>query len=196
MKNSTKILIAIVALAVIMGLYFGSIYNKMVELDEETTVQWSKVEVQYQRRSDLIPNLVNTVKGFAAQEKDVLTSVVEARAKATSINISANDLSPENIKKFQAAQSQLSGSLSRLLVTMEKYPELKSNKNFLELQAQLEGTENRIATERGRFSESVGAFNKYIRKFPNNLISGNFGFEAKGTFESEEGTEKAPDVSF
>jgi LemA protein len=107
MKNSTKILIAIVALAVIMGLYFGSIYNKMVELDEETTVQWSKVEVQYQRRSDLIPNLVNTVKGFAAQEKDVLTSVVEARAKATSINISANDLSPENIKKFQAAQSQL-----------------------------------------------------------------------------------------
>ena len=168
----------------------------MVEKDEKIAQQWAQVENQYQRRADLIPNLINTVKGAANYEKETLQAVIEARSKATSIQVNADNLTPENIQKFQAAQDQLSGALSRLLVSVERYPELKANKNFLELQAQLEGTENRIATERKRFNDSVGDYNTYIRKFPRNLYAGMFDFEKKGYFESDKGADKAPTVNF
>jgi LemA protein len=154
------------------------------------------VQSAYQRRADLIPNLVNTVKGYAEFEKSTLTAVVEARAKATSMTIDPSNLNPENIQKFQAAQDGLSGALSRLLVTIEKYPDLKANQNFLELQSQLEGTENRINVERNKFNELVKEYNTYIKKFPNNLIAGLFNMEKKGYFEAAAGSEKAPEVKF
>jgi len=168
----------------------------MVEKDEQIAQQWAQVENQYQRRSDLIPNLVNTVKGYADFEKSTLTAVVEARAKATSVQVNANDLNPESIKKFQTAQGELTGALSRLLVSVERYPDLKANQSFLELQAQLEGTENRISTERKRFNDAVGDYNSYIRKFPRNLYASAFDFEKKGYFEADKGSEKAPSVNF
>jgi len=145
---------------------------------------------------ELIPNLVSTVKGYAEFEKSTLTEVIQARASATSMKIDANNLSPENIAKFQQAQEGLSGALSRLLVSVEKYPDLKANQNFLELQSQLEGTENRIAVERGRFNEMVQAYNKYVRSFPNNIFAGMFGFAQKGYFQAVAGSEKAPEVKF
>jgi LemA protein len=160
------------------------------------SAQWAQVENVYQRRADLIPNLVNTVKGYANFEKDVLTAVTEARAKATSVNVDASKLSPESIQQFQQAQGQLSSSLSKLLVVVEKYPDLKANQNFLELQAQLEGTENRITVERGRFNEVTQEYNSTIRTFPNNITSGMFGFSKKGYFEAEKGAEKVPEVKF
>ena len=150
----------------------------------------------YQRRLDLIPNLVKTVQGAADYEKGTLEAVVEARAKATSVQVDANNLTEEAIAKFQAAQDQLSSALSKMLVTVERYPELKANQNFLELQAQLEGTENRIAVERNKFNETVGDYNSYIRKFPNNIISGLFNFDKKGYFKATAGAENAPDVNF
>jgi LemA protein len=168
----------------------------MVKLDEKVSAQWAQVENVYQRRADLIPNLVNTVKGYANFEKDVLTAVTEARAKATSVNVDASKLSPESIQQFQQAQGQLSSSLSKLLVVVEKYPDLKANQNFLELQAQLEGTENRITVERGRFNEVTQEYNSTIRTFPNNITSGMFGFSKKGYFEAEKGAEKVPEVKF
>ena len=168
----------------------------MVNKDEAVNTEWSNVETQYQRRNDLIPNLVNTVKGFANQEKEVLVGVTEARSKASSINLDASNLTAENMQQFQAAQGQLNSALSRLLVTVEKYPELKSNQNFLELQAQLEGTENRIAVSRKRFNEVTQDYNTYIRTFPNSMIAGWGGFERKPLFEAEEGAEKAPEVQF
>ena len=171
-------------------------YNNMVDKDETISQKWADVETQYQRRGDLIPNLVYTVKGYADFEQETLTQVIEARSKATSINISAGDLTPENIAKFQAAQSQLSGALSRLLVTVERYPDLKANQNFLELQSQLEGTENRISVSRKNFNESVQDYNKYIRQFPRVIYAGWFGFETKGYFEADAGTENAPTVQF
>jgi LemA protein len=171
-------------------------YNTMVEKDETVTKSWADVEAQYQRRADLIPNLVSTVKGYADFEQETLTQVIEARAKATSTEIKVDNLTPENVQKFQAAQDGLSSALSRLLVTVERYPDLKANQNFLELQAQLEGTENRIAVARTRFNESVGDYNAYIRKFPKNLIAGMFDFEKRGYFESAAGSENAPQVSF
>ena len=171
-------------------------YNQMVNLDERVGSAWSQVQNQYQRRADLIPNLVNTVKGAANFEKETLTAVIEARAKATSMQISPDNLTPENIAKFQAAQSQLTGALSRLLVTVEQYPELKANQNFLELQSQLEGTENRISVERRNFNETVQQYNSYVRSFPRNLYAGFFGFEKKGYFEAEAGAQKAPTVQF
>lgn len=171
-------------------------YNTMVQKEEQVASSWSQVENQYQRRADLIPNLVNTVKGAADFEKSTLTQVIEARAKATSIQVDANELNPEQIQKFQQAQEQLSGALSRLLVAVERYPDLKANQNFLELQAQLEGTENRIAVERNRFNETVQDYNSYIRKFPQNLIAGMFDFERKGYFEAQAGSEQAPTVEF
>ena len=160
------------------------------------SASWAQVENQYQRRADLIPNLVNTVKGYADFEQETLTEVIEARAKATSINVDAGELNPQQVQQFQEAQEQLSGALSRLLVTVERYPELKANQNFLELQAQLEGTENRIATERMRFNEAVQAYNAYIRQFPQTVIAGWFDFEKKGYFEAESGAEEAPTVTF
>ncbi|MDC1221267.1 LemA family protein [Salibacteraceae bacterium] len=171
-------------------------YNSMVDKDETVSQKWSDVQTQYQRRSDLIPNLVSTVKGYAEFEKSTLTEVIQARSQATSMNISADDLTPENIAKFQAAQSKLSGALSRLLVTVERYPDLKANQNFLELQAQLEGTENRIAVSRQKFNESVKDYNSYIRSFPRVIYAGWFDFAKKGYFEADAGTENAPKVEF
>lgn len=171
-------------------------YNTMVTKDETVEAQWANVENAYQRRADLIPNLVNTVKGAANFEQETLTGVIEARAKATSVNISPDNLTPENLERFQQAQGQLSGALSRLLVSVERYPELKANQNFLELQAQLEGTENRISVERRKFNEAVQDYNTTVRSFPNNLMAGIFGFERKGHFQADPGSEKAPTVQF
>ncbi|PRY89813.1 LemA family protein [Mongoliibacter ruber] len=172
------------------------VYNIFVQNEETINGQWAEVETQYQRRADLIPNLVNTVKGYADFEQQTLTQVIEARAKATSINLNADDLTPENIARFQEAQDQLSGSLSRLLVSVERYPELKANQNFLELQAQLEGTENRIAVARRNFNQSVQSYNSNLRTFPNNMFAGWYGFERKGYFEAAQGAETAPNVQF
>lgn len=171
-------------------------YNDMVEKDEKVTQQWSQVENVYQRRADLIPNLVKTVKGYADHEKETLEGVINARAKATSTTINAGNLNAETIKNFQSAQDGLSSALSKLMVVVERYPDLKANKNFLELQAQLEGTENRIAIERKRFNEAVGDYNTYIRSFPKNLTASMFDFEKRDYFKAQEGAEKAPDVEF
>lgn len=171
-------------------------YNSMVEKSEAVEGQWAQVENVYQRRADLIPNLVNTVKGYADFEKETLTEVIEARSKATSIQVDASDLNPESIAKFQAAQSNLSGALSKLLVTVERYPDLKANQNFLELQTQLEGTENRISTERMRFNETTKDYNTYIKQLPRVIYAGWFGFEKKGYFEADNGAEEAPKVEF
>lgn len=171
-------------------------YNSMIKLDEQVTSQWAQVENVYQRRSDLIPNLVASVKGAADFEKSTLTDVINARAKATSINVDPTNLTPEAIAQFQAAQGQLSQSLGRLLATVEAYPELKANQNFLELQSQLEGTENRITVERQKFNTVTQEYNSKIRTFPNNLTAGIFGFKPKGYFQAEAGANKAPKVEF
>jgi LemA protein len=171
-------------------------YNSMVKLDEQVTSQWAQVENVYQRRADLIPNLVNSVKGAANFEKETLTQVIEARAKATSVNVDPTKLTPESIAQFQAAQGAISQSLGRLLATVEAYPELKANQNFLELQAQLEGSENRITVERQKFNTVTQEYNSSIRTFPNNLTAGMFGFKTKGYFQAEAGANKAPKVEF
>ena len=171
-------------------------YNGMVERDQNVKTKWAQVQSQYQRRSDLIPNLVNTVKGAAKQEQSTLTAVIEARAKATSVQLNADQLTPENLKRFQEAQSQLSAGLGRLLAVSENYPELKTNANFQELQAQIEGTENRISVARDNFNGSVQDYNTFTRRFPNNLFSGMFGFQPKGYFEADAGAGKAPTVQF
>ena len=171
-------------------------YNGFVDKEQDVENAWAKVESAYQRRADLIPNLVNTVKGYADFEQETLTAVIEARSKATSTTIDVGDLSPENMAKFQEAQQGLSGALSRLLVNVERYPELKANQNFLELQAQLEGTENRIKVARDNFNDVVTVYNKAVKRFPGNLFAGVFGFQSKSTFEAEEGSEIAPEVNF
>ena len=171
-------------------------YNSMVTLDEQVQSQWAQVQNVYQRRSDLIPNLVNTVKGAANFEQSTLTKVIEARAKATSVTVDASKLTPESIQKFQAAQGELTQSLGRLLVSVERYPELKANQNFLELQSQLEGSENRITVERQKFNEITQVYNSKIRTFPNNITAGMFGFTKKGYFEADAGVAKAPNVQF
>ncbi len=171
-------------------------YNSMVTLDEEVSGQWANVEAAYQRRADLIPNLVNTVKGYADFEKSTLMAVTEARSKATSMQIDPSKLDEKTLAQFEQNQNALKGALSRLLVVMEKYPDLKANQNFLELQSQLEGTENRINVERRRFNELVQSFNGTLRRFPNNLTASMFGFEARAYFKSESGAEKAPQVQF
>jgi LemA protein len=171
-------------------------YNSMVTLDEQVQSQWAQVQNVYQRRSDLIPNLVNTVKGAANFEQSTLTKVIEARAKATSVTVDASKLTPESIQKFQAAQGELTQSLGRLLVSVERYPELKANQNFLELQSQLEGSENRITVERQKFNEITQVYNSKIRTFPNNITAGMFGFTKKGYFEADAGAAKAPNVQF
>lgn len=192
MKSTIKIL----SILLLIPFLSGCGYNKMVELDESVTRQWAQVENAYQRRADLIPNLVETVKGYADFERETLTAVIEARSKATSINVDPSNLSPESIQQFQAAQDQLSGALSRLMVVVERYPELKANQNFLELQAQLEGTENRISFERMKFNETTGEYNTYIRRFPRNIIANIFGFDRKDYFQSREGAEQPPQVKF
>lgn len=168
----------------------------MVEKSETVDQTWANVEAQYQRRADLIPNLVATVKGYAAHEKEALTAVIEARAKATSVNIDASKLDANSLQQFQSAQSGLSSALSKLMVVVEKYPDLKANQNFLQLQAQLEGTENRIAVARKNYNDVVADYNKYIKSFPKNFIAGWFDFEPKPYYQAEEGSEKAPEVSF
>lgn len=191
-----KSIIYLIALSLAMPFFSSCGYNQMVSLEEGVTAQWANVENVYQRRMDLIPNLVNTVKGYANFEQQTLTQVIEARAKATQVSINPQNLNEESLKKFQAAQGELSGALSRLLVTVERYPDLKANQNFLELQAQLEGTENRIAVERRKFNEDVMAYNAYIRKFPQLIYSGWFGFEKKAYFEADQGASTAPKVEF
>ena len=190
----------IIAVVIVVGFvlynFFAGRYNKMVAMEENVNTQWSNVETQYQRRYDLIPNLVNTVKGFAEQEKDVLVGVTEARAKASSMTIDPSNLNEATLSQFSEAQGQLNSALSRLLVTVERYPDLKSNQNFLELQAQLEGTENRITVARQRFNEAAQGYNTYVRSFPNNTLAGMYGFERKPLFESAEAADKAPVVTF
>ena len=191
--------IIIGAIILVVILLYSSIkgtYNKMVTKDEAVKSQWGTVESAYQRRLDLIPNLVETVKGYADFEKTTLTQVIEARAKATQVTIKPDNLNAESMKQFQAAQGELSGALSRLLVSVEQYPNLKANENFLDLQKQLEGTENRIAVERRKFNEMVQDYNSFIRQFPKNIWASLFGFEKKAYFEAEEGAEKAPKVNF
>ena len=195
--KKTWIILAVIA--VLLLLAYSSVkssYNNMVSMQEGVTAQWSQVENVYQRRSDLIPNLVNTVKGYADFEKETLTQVIEARAKATSVNINPEKLDAQSLQNFQNAQSGLSSALSKLMVVVEKYPELKANLGFLDLQAQLEGTENRITVERMKFNESAQGYNTFIRTFPKNIFAGMFGFEKKAYFEAEAGAEKAPEVKF
>lgn len=196
MKTSWIVLIVISFVIFMGGCSIKNRYNGMVTMEESVTSQWSQVENVYQRRSDLIPNLVNTVKGYAEHEKSTLTAVIEARAKATSVTIDPSKLDAAAIQKFQEAQSGLSSSLGKLMVVMEQYPDLKANQGFLDLQAQLEGTENRITVERMRFNEKAQAYNTYIRAFPNNIFAGMFGFEKKAYFEAEKGAEKTPEVKF
>lgn len=185
------------ALILICALTLSSCgYNSMVEKEEAVNTAWSNVENQYQRRADLIPNLVNTVKGYASHEQETLESVVNARSKATQITLNADELTPEKLKAYQAAQGEVGSALSRLLAVTENYPELKANENFQELQAQLEGTENRISVERRNFNQVTQDYNTYIRKFPNNLFAGMFGFDKKPYFEAEAGNQKAPEVKF
>lgn len=192
----SKGLIIVIILAIVIGFFGCNTYNGMVTKDEAVNNAWGQVQNQYQRRADLIPNLVNTVKGAADFEKSTLESVIQARANATSTNFNADQLTPENIAKFQQAQEQLSGALSRLLVTVEKYPELKANQNFLELQAQLEGTENRITVARNDFNNVVKDYNQTVRAFPANIFAGIFGFAQKGYFEASQAAQTAPSVQF
>jgi len=192
MKRFRIVLIALVSVV----LFSSCGYNKMVEMDEQVTASWAQVENVYQRRADLIPNLVNTVKGYAEHEQETLTGVIEARSKATSVNVDPTKLNAESLQQFNQAQEGLSSALSRLMVVVERYPDLKANQNFLELQAQLEGTENRIAVERRKFNQTTQSYNAYIRKFPRVIYAGWFGFEKKTYFEAQQGAEQAPEVQF
>ena len=196
MKTGTLALIVIVALVLILGGCGCGGYNTMVKLDEDTKTKWGNVESQYQRRADLIPNLVNTVKGEANFEQTTLTNVIEARAKATSVRVDPKDLTPEKVQQYQQAQGQLSQALGRLLVVTENYPNLRANDAFRGLQAQLEGTENRINVARNDYNASVQQYNSTIRTFPNAMFAGMMGFHVKGYFQAEAGSEKAPKVQF
>ena len=187
--------IILVVVFILYRVFVGS-YNNMVAKSELVTKEWAQVETQYQRRADLIPNLVNTVKGYANFEQETLTRVIEARASATQVKIDPSNITPEELQRFQAAQTGVTSALGRLLAVAENYPDLKANQNFLDLQAQLEGTENRIAVSRTRFNEVVNDYNQYIRTFPNVMLAGMYGFEKKGYFEAAEGSEKAPTVDF
>lgn len=197
MKNRRNLwIIVIIGIIALIGFSAYSNYNSMVTKNEKVDEQWSNVGTAYQRRADLIPNLVNTVKGYADFESKTLTAVIEARAKATSVQIDPKNMTDADMKRFQDAQAGLSGSLSRLMVTVEQYPNLKANQNFLDLQAQLEGTENRISTERRKFNEMARDYNTYIKMFPKNIWSGMFKFDKKPYFEAAEGADKAPVVKF
>ena len=195
-----KGLIAIIVIAIIAFVLYSTgkgMYNSAVAYEEDAKTAWSNVESAYQRRADLISNLVKTVQGAADFERTTLNEVIEARAKATSVQVDPSNITPEQLQQFQQAQSGLTSALSRLLVTVERYPELKTNQNFLELQSQLEGTENRINVERNRFNQSVNTFNTYLRQFPNNIFLKFLGnFSPMNRYEAEKGAEKAPDVEF
>lgn len=196
MKKTWIILGIIVVLGFVLYSSFKGSYNNMVKLDEGVKSQWAQVENVYQRRADLIPNLIATVKGYAEHEQETLEGVIEARAKATSVSINPSNLNATSIQQFQAAQDGLSSALSKLMVVVERYPDLKANQNFLELQTQLERTENRIAVERRNFNTSAKSYNTYIRQFPKNIYASIFGFEVKDYFNAAEGAEKAPEVKF
>ena len=201
MKNKgCLIAVAVLVLEVVLsGLWLAGRYNKMVELrsgENGYEKVWADVQAQYQRRSDLIPNLVATVKGYADFEQKTLTDVVEARAKATQITVDPSQLTPAALEQFQSAQGELSQALGRLMVVAERYPDLKANQNFLELQSQLEGTENRISVARQRFNQAASAYNAYILKFPSNLIAGMFGFDRATLFQADESAQAAPKVEF
>ena len=194
--KKTWIIITVILVIAIAVVYSISSYNSLVSQEESVSTAWSNVENQYQRRADLIPNLVNTVKGYAAHEKETLDAVVSARSKATQAQISIDDLTPEKLQAYQRAQGEIGVALGRLLAITENYPDLKANENFQALQAQLEGTENRISVERRKFNETAKAYNTNIRRFPKNIIAGLFGFEKRPYFEASEGTETAPEVKF
>ncbi|THD68772.1 LemA family protein [Robertkochia marina] len=196
MKKWLIPLIVIGVLVFVIGSWIAGINNTAVEYDENVKQAWANVESSYQRRNDLIGNLVQTVQGAADFERGTLTDVIEARSKATQVQIDPENLTPEKLAEFQQAQSGVSSALSRLLVTVERYPELKANQNFLELQSQLEGTENRINVARDRFNETVNVYNRHVRIFPNSLVAGMLGFEKRAPFEAEAGAEKAPEVEF
>jgi LemA protein len=196
MNRSTIILLSVLGSFVLILLWGVGAYNRLVGLSESTESQWANVQSAYQRRADLIPNLVSTVKGYADFEKSTLTDVIEARSKATSVQISADNLTPDKIAEFQKAQGELKGALSRLLVSVERYPDLKANQNFLALQSQLEGTENRINVERDRFNEQVRTYNSAVKRIPTSLVAAVGGFEARGYFEAEAEAQDAPEVSF
>ncbi|MBQ2046012.1 MAG: LemA family protein [Muribaculaceae bacterium] len=193
MKKSTIGLIVVIGA---IAIWLISSYNGMVKMDEEVSSAWSNVENQYQRRADLIPNLVNVVKGYASHEKETFEAVVSARSKATQVTVDPENLTPEKLQEYQKAQGELGATLGRLLAITESYPELKANENFKELQAQLEGTENRISVERRNFNEIARTYNSAIRSFPRSIIAGMFGFEKRPYFEAEEGANKAPEVKF
>ena len=194
--SKNKTLWIIIAVVLVLFFWVRGVYNSMVTQDESVKTAWSQVENQYQRRLDLIPNLVNTVKGYASHERATLEGVINARANATKTTIDPTNLNEETMKQFQAAQGELSSALSRLMVVVERYPDLKANQNFMELQAQLEGTENRISVERKRFNEVAQNYNTNIRSFPTNILAGMFGFQPKAYFAAESGAEKAPTVEF
>ena len=196
MKKGLVALIVVAVLVLGGFIWVKNVYNQIVVSDEYIQATWAQVENVYQRRADLIPNLVSTVKGYAAHESETLEGVVAARAKATQVTVDPADLTPEALARFNEAQDGLSAALGRLLMIQESYPELKANQNFLELQAQLEGTENRIATERMKFNDAVKAFNTGIRRFPDNIVASMFGFEKKGYFEAKAGADVAPVVEF
>ena len=193
MKKSTLIIIAVLALLAVWGV---TGYNGLVTMEENVSNQWSNVETQYQRRADLIPNLVNTVKGYASHERETLESVMQARSQATQIKVNADDLTPEKLAEYQKAQGAVTSALGKLLAITESYPDLKANQNFLELQAQLEGTENRINVARTNFNNTAKEFNTAIRRFPKNILARLFGFEKRAYFEAAEGAEQAPKVEF
>ena len=195
MKKGT-ITIIIVAIVAVIAVWAISGYNNLVSMDENVSNQWANVETQYQRRADLIPNLVNTVKGYAAHEKETLEGVIAARSQATQIKVDPTNLTPEKLAEYQKAQGQLATALGKLLAITENYPDLKANQNFLELQAQLEGTENRINVARKNFNDSAKAYNTAIRRFPKNILAGMFGFDKRAYFEAAEGAEQAPQVQF
>ena len=196
MKRGYVVLIVIVAVVLVLFFWIKGMYNSMVSRDEAVSQAWAQVENVYQRRADLIPNLVATVKGYTEHESSTLEAVVNARAKATQATVDPSSLSEEELTRFMSAQNELGTAIGRLLVSVERYPDLKANQNFLELQAQLEGTENRIAVERKKFNEAARSYNVAIRRFPNNIFAGMFGFEKKGYFEAAEGAEQVPEVSF
>ncbi len=193
MKKSTLGIIAVVAIVVIWAI---SGYNGLVTMDENVSTAWSNVETQYQRRADLIPNLVSTVKGYASHEKETLQGVIEARSKATSIKVDADNLTPEKLAEYQKAQGDVTSALGKLLAITENYPDLKANQNFLELQAQLEGTENRINVARIEFNKTAKELNTAIRRFPKNILASLFGIDKRAYFEAAEGAEQAPKVEF
>lgn len=196
MKSRNLILIVVIGLILLLGGCGCSGYNSMVGLDENVKAKWANVQSDYQRRADLIPNLVNTVKGAANFEQETLTRVTEARSRATQTTISPENLTPENIQRFQQAQGELSSALSRLLVTVERYPDLKANQNFLNLQTQLEGTENRIKVSRNDFNTSVQEYNQVVRRFPNVIYAGMLGFPTRQPFQADPGAQTAPSVNF